>query len=246
MDYVSCEFGGGEMSTADALDRSSLTDKVYLLLRNRILAQALLPGQKVDIDGLAADLGISRTPVKDALNRLASDGLVTVLARRGTFVTRFEIEDLLELLDVRMALEMHAVRTGASQATPAALQAMQALLQGLELDFPDDRQLATNADEFRARDRRFHLLAASTAQNRRLLESCEYLHLDIQMARAYYARTDLETEWVHAEHRGILDAFLRQDGDAAAQAVMKHLERVKASLRRCQLASATGELHTSK
>ncbi|MHB1416525.1 MAG: GntR family transcriptional regulator, partial [Chloroflexota bacterium] len=176
----------------EAFDRSSLTDKVYSLLKARILGQALLPGQKVDVDGLAADLGISRTPVKDALNRLAADGLVNVLARRGTFVARFELDDLLELLDVRLALESYAARLGAVRADGAQLQAMSELVHSLATDFTEDQTVHADFDEFQARDRRFHLLTVTVAANRRLAEFCQSLHLDIQMAWAYYTRRDME------------------------------------------------------
>jgi len=214
----------------DNFDRSSLTDKVYALLKQRIIAQSLVPGQKVDIDRLAADLGISRTPVKDALNRLAADGLVNVLARRGTFIARFDLNDLLDLLDVRLALEAFAARQGAERATAEQLREMEAVLQHLERDFREDRQVQADYDGFQALDRRLHLLVIASAANPKLSDFCDNLHTDIQMARAYYTRGDLETARVHAEHRAIYEAFVRKDGEAAAQAVESHLGRVRHSL----------------
>ncbi len=219
------------MAVVESFDRSSLTDKVYVLLKKQILAQALGPGQKVDIDRLAADLGISRTPIKDALNRLASDGLVTVLSRRGTFVARFDLDDLLEMLDVRLALESYAAEVGAATVTETQLAEMRDHLLAFELAFPDDQHVYAEYDDFLRRDRRFHLLLVTTAGNRRLREFCEGLHTEIQMARAYYTRGDMETHRVHAEHRAILAGFERRDGAAAARAVREHLGRVKRSLR---------------
>ncbi len=217
------------MDSVETFDRRSLTDRVYTLVKDRILSQALEPGQKVDIDQLAAELGISRTPVKDAMNRLASEGLVTVLPRRGTFIASFDLHDLRELLDVRRALESHAARVGALQAG-AQVQEMRALLQSLERDLPGDREVHGNYDEFVDRDRRFHLLLVATASNRKLLEFCENLQLNIQVARAYYSRGNLEIEQVYREHRAILEAFERGDPDAAVRAVEQHLGRVQQSL----------------
>lgn len=218
------------VTPVEGIDRSSLTDKVYALLKKRILSQILLPGQKVDLDRLASDLGISRSPIKDALNRLASDGLVTVVARRGTFVAQFDLHDLLEMLDVRMALETHAVRLGAEQANPDIVQEMRVCLNEFERDFPDNQRVLERYDEFQTRDRRFHLLLVATAANRKLLEFCESIHLDLQMARAYYMRNDMEIERVHAEHRTILEAFEGRHGEAAAEATICHLKRVMRSL----------------
>lgn len=218
------------MNSAETFDRSSLTDRVYGLVKDRILSHALGAGQKVDIDHLAAELGISRTPVKDALNRLASEGLVNVLPRRGTFIASFDLQDLLELLDVRRALESHAVRAGATRASGAQVQEMRVLLDRFEKDLPGDSEVHAGYDEFVDLDRRFHLLLVATAANRKLLEFCESLHLDIQVARAYYRRRELEVERVHSEHRVILEAFESRDPEAAARAVQYHLERVQRSL----------------
>ncbi len=218
------------MASAEGFDRSSLTDKVYTLLKGRILSQTLEPGQKVEVDQVATELGISRTPVKDALHRLTSDGLVVVLPRRGTFVARLDLTDLLELLDVRMALETYAVAAAVERVTPEQLREVRTLVESLEVDYPADPRIHGEYDEFLARDRRFHLLLVSLAGNRKLVEYCENLHVEIQVARAYYRSGNLETDRVHAEHRAVLEAFERRDAEGAVQAIEYHLGRVRHSL----------------
>ena len=98
---------------------TSLHDQVYEELRARLLRRRHVPGEKLSLHELAAELGVSRSPVHHALTRLVSEGLLTVKARRGYFVTPVTAHALAEGYDVRLALELHA-----AERTAEALQAM--------------------------------------------------------------------------------------------------------------------------
>ncbi|ALS23727.1 MULTISPECIES: GntR family transcriptional regulator [Paenibacillus] len=87
------------------IDTSNLWDKTYNILKERIIRREFRPNQKLLIPELAEQLGVSRTPIRDALNRLEMDGLVTTVSKVGTFVNGIEIHDVLDIMDTRMMLE---------------------------------------------------------------------------------------------------------------------------------------------
>ena len=90
------------------LDHADLTEKTYRLLREKILRRQLKAGEKISVDEAAEGLGISRTPVLHALERLANDGLVKIIPRKGTFVSELTKQDVKELFDIRVLIETYA------------------------------------------------------------------------------------------------------------------------------------------
>src|SRR5690348_13245174 len=109
------------------IEHSDLTTKVYQWLKERIMHHAFLPGDKLDVQQLADDLGVSRTPVKDAINRLTSEGLVILRSRRGTYVATLTPTALRDLFETRMMIECWAVRHATAEAMRAAAPGMRAL-----------------------------------------------------------------------------------------------------------------------
>ncbi|MDR3565710.1 MAG: GntR family transcriptional regulator [Negativicutes bacterium] len=103
---------------------SGLNDQIYEALRNAILQDTLPAGSKLDVNLLAKRWGVSRTPVNDAIQRLMIEGLVSVVPRRGTFVARIEVKDILEFMDVRLMFELRAAELTIGQITVEHLNAM--------------------------------------------------------------------------------------------------------------------------
>ena len=91
-----------------------LADRAYEGLRDRIVTLQITPGEPIDEDGVARELGMGRTPVREAIKRLALENLVTVFPRRGTFASDINITDLAQISDVRSVLEGHAAARAAS------------------------------------------------------------------------------------------------------------------------------------
>lgn len=91
------------------IDNSNLWDKTYLILKDRIIQREFAPNEKLSIPDLSAQLGVSRTPIRDALNRLEMDGLVKTVSKVGTFVVAIEIDDVLDLIDTRLMIESWVV-----------------------------------------------------------------------------------------------------------------------------------------
>ena len=152
----------GEVLHAD------LTRQTYRVLRDRILRRQIEPGTKVSVDAIAEGLGVSRTPVTDALKRLAADGLVQIVPRRGTFVTGISSLDAIEMFDVRCMIEVFAAEwTLASGHGGAAVSAMSDPLVGM--DAANANGLYDDYEAFIDHDRLFHRAIVSTVGNGRLL-----------------------------------------------------------------------------
>src|SRR5258706_4750549 len=121
-----------EPSTAGRLPASALYEQVAERLRGRILDHTLHPGSWIDEQALAAEYGISRTPLREALKVLAAEGLVTMKLRRGAYVTEVSDRDLAEVYHLLALLESDAAMVVAQTATPAQLTELLLLHQDLE------------------------------------------------------------------------------------------------------------------
>ena len=117
--------GKPAVGTKPLLDRVNLPIRVCDLLRRRIIANDLPFGAKITEDTLAKELGTSRTPIREAFNRLAQEGFVTVSPGRGAFVASFSVDDMVQLLEIREALEGMAARLATSRMTKASLEKLQ-------------------------------------------------------------------------------------------------------------------------
>src|SRR5438477_9149020 len=111
--------------------RELLADRAYAELRDRIVTLRIAPGAPIDEDLLGQELEMGRTPVREAIKRLALENLVTVFPRRGTFATEINITDLNHISDVRMVLEGHAACRAAERITVSQRAELDALLEEL-------------------------------------------------------------------------------------------------------------------
>jgi len=215
-----------------------ITDEVYASLRAAILGRDFAPGQRIDVDALQRQLGVSRTPLKDALNRLAMEGLVRVVPRQGTFVAELGAEEIAEVCDVRCVLELYAVEQGIMRMTPEQLTRLRAHFEALrETRTPDGG--CSDHLAFVCHDHDFHRVIVEASGNQKLRELYETLNVHIQMARVYYLDADKRIDQVCQEHERILAAYEARDLAAAKEAVATHLATAKeATLQRLAQAAA--------
>lgn len=209
---------------------SSLADQAYIAIRDLIVTLELPPGAPVREPELVVQLGIGRTPVREALRRLAQERLVEVFPRRGMFVTTVDVRDLVRLCEVRAVLEPEAALLAAERATQADLDELQDLLAVLELRRRrEDRWLIEL-------DQRIHRAIYRASHNQFLAETLEqyYTHA-LRIWMLALARTDLGAA-VH-EHGELLDAILRGRGDRAAELMRAHVETFEEAMRDVLLAS---------
>lgn len=222
------------------MNAQRLTDAVYRTLKERILAQTFVPGERLNIEEITTQLGVSRTPVKDALNMLAIEGLVEIVARKGTFVATLSAQEIAEVFEVRRALELLAAETVVERITDQDLAQLRARLAALE----ESMRQGGDAEEHMRRNMAFHRLLVELAGNRKLLELYDGLNVHIQIARVHARGQDWKgrREQEHAEHVEILNALAARDANRLAAALNAHIRRAKEALiQDLQATRAAGE-----
>jgi DNA-binding GntR family transcriptional regulator len=210
----------------DKLELRSLQQQVHDRLLGRILRGELEPGERISPPEIAAALGVSITPVRDAVNQMAAEGLVTVTPRRGTVVSPVSIRDIEELYEIRLMVEPPAAELAASRASEREIARVQDLAERLE-SAPgassgrvDD--LATYLQEIAA-DAELHAAVVRAAHNRRLDALYEGLRTHVLVARAVFPRLYRGEPHRRGEHRRIVEAIADHDGAAAREAMTAHL-----------------------
>lgn len=207
------------------IDHTALSEKVYLILRTKILNHELKFGEKIRIDEIASQLGVSRTPVKDAVNRLALEGLVEKVARRGTFVTTLTLQDVVELFDLRLLLELHAAEKVMENGT------VELLLAEMEKCMANIDRAATSGDPdydaYMSWNRDLHLSLIRLADNNRLLQMYQGLNVHLQVARVHYSHSVEDVAQTQQEHQAIYEAFENGTWEQVKNAISTHINNVK-------------------
>lgn len=215
-----------------AIKTPRVTDTIYRLVREKIVNRELAPGSKINVDEMARQLGVSRTPVHEALSVLATDGLVDVRPRRGTFVTEFALEDYRETLDIRRALELLAAETICDHVDDEDVRELRSMVREMERVIVHEVDTHEAARRHDAKNLEFHLRLVTLSGNRRLLGMYEDLRAHLRIARAHVDANEwlsrLETET--QEHERIVRALEACDPGALTAALDDHLSRSAASL----------------
>ncbi len=203
----------------------SQSERAYLLIRDHIITLRLKPGSVIEEARLRSELQLSRTPIREALQRLAHERLVVFVPHRGTFVSDINITDLGRITEVRVVMEGYAARVAAARAGAAERAAMQALTAELDTidasDYPSLMQL----------DQRIHRQVYQATRNdflQGMLE--EYLNLSLRVWFLVLDRGVRLKESV-AEHRDLLAAIVSQDGDRAESIMRRHVTGFEEAIR---------------
>ncbi|HET7009700.1 MAG TPA: GntR family transcriptional regulator, partial [Anaerolineales bacterium] len=211
------------------LHRTDLTEQTYQVLKDLILRRQLHPGERISVDDIAQRLGVSRTPVTDGLKRLAVEGLVDIVPRRGTFVSTLTAKDVAELFEVRAVIEQYAAhRILLEGKTEAYLRLIERPMQQM-------RQATESGDyrdysAFMDGDRDFHLALVDLAGNDRLSRVYAELNVHIQVSRAHYLNTVEDAVQALLEHDAIVDAFRARDAEAVERSLGTHINNVRARI----------------
>ena len=217
------------------LVQNSLHDEVAATLRDRIFAGDLAPGSFLDEVALSTSLAISRTPLREALKVLASEGLVTLKPRRGCYVTEISERDLDEVFSVMSMLEGECARLSATKATEGDF----VRLRGIHADLEKAAEKG-NIDRFFEANQAFHLALQEIADNRWLLHVIEDLRKVIKLSRHHSLFSEGRLEQSLAEHRDIMEALLARDSARAEKHMRTHILSGRAALARiAEMRSAT-------
>ena len=204
----------------------SQSEEAYLRIRERIISLDMPPGSVVNESRLRQELKIGRTPIREALQRLARENLVRSIPHRGTFVTDVNITDLARITEVRVVLESHAARLAAERLSTSDRDSFAQLLELLE-DGPglDQRQLMRL-------DQQIHREIYRAARNQFLESTLErYFNLSL---RLWYLVLDREVGLRQAveEHAELLRAILAGDGPGADDSMRRHVTGFEREIRK--------------
>lgn len=205
-----------------APQRQVLADSVYEAVKAMIMDDAITPGARVGIDALSRHLGVSPTPVREALARLESDGLVVKRSLAGYRATELlTAQGLEELYEMRLLLEPTAAALAASNADEYQLDRLEQLVEAMRNQPGADGPYAAYR-EFAALDQCFHDLLAEAARRPMLADAVERLHSHLHIFRL--SSIPGVGERTLAEHERIVRAVLRRSPDKASEAMTEHLK----------------------
>jgi DNA-binding GntR family transcriptional regulator len=206
-----------EPRTGNGSTSELLADRAYAALRDRIVQLRIAPGAPINEDELGRELDMGRTPVREAIKRLALENLVTVFPRRGTFASEINITDLAHISDVRQQLEGHAAYRAAERLTTAGRAELEALL--VRIAAPGD----STREGLMALDADIHRFVHRASANPYLEETLgRYFNLSLRIWYLVLDRLPHLTERVR-EHRALLEAVRDGDADRARTIAAEHV-----------------------
>ncbi len=229
------------MAVGAPIRRENLGDTVHRILWDRILERQLAAGEKLSDVQLSQQLGVSRTPVREALQRLVQEGVVRIEPNHGFYVVSLQTSELEEIYEVRAALECLAVQLAAGRFSSGELESELVLLDKVELRLKTASTESTRAVarmEFLDVDRGFHRLIVKRAGNRRLEAMIESLWAQIAVLQHAGAQLGWGTLAIE-RHRGIIWALLAGDGPTASDLMHRHIHEVKRLLLADRAANAS-------
>ncbi|MBL1098360.1 GntR family transcriptional regulator [Streptomyces coffeae] len=202
--------------------REVLTDGVYEAVKTMVMDHAIQPGARVGIEALSRSLGVSPTPVREALARLESDGLVVKRSLSGYRATELlDRRGVEELFEMRLLLEPRAAALAAERVGDSDLDRIEALVEEMQ-GLPDKGESYAVYGRFAALDQRFHDALAAASGHTMLAAAVERLHTHLHLFRLSPVTGGSPATVV--EHGRILRALLRHHPERAAQAMRQHLE----------------------
>ncbi|MDA1191447.1 MAG: GntR family transcriptional regulator [Candidatus Poribacteria bacterium] len=217
-DHVSAE--------SSARSRSLLKDRAYSELKDLILREVFPPGSFLSKRRLAERLEMSRTPIQSALERLEAEGFVTISPQQGVVVREFSVHEIVDLFELREALEPFVMRKLASRLTDDHVAALRSNLEKQEVAAQQDDIVAST--KF---DADFHLLMCEFLDNREILRVMRQQHDKLyRVALRVMSGSSGRAKQSFDEHKAIADALIAGDGGLAAATMLKHLEFGKSFL----------------
>ena len=207
------------MSSPQTAPRPLLKDQAYQALKESIIGGTFAPGTFLSERQLAAQLDMSKTPVRAALERLENEGFIAVSPQQGIVVRELPLHEIVDLFDIRIALETFVLRSSAGR-----LDAGQ--IERLEANLAEQKESARLEDQERGTrlDADFHLMLCEFSGNREILRVMERLRDKLYLVVLKIHRQDVKRlHTSYAEHAAIAAALIAGDGAAAADQVAEHL-----------------------
>jgi DNA-binding GntR family transcriptional regulator len=213
------------MSETPPIPHQTIQESVAEYIRDKIMRREYKPGERLMQDELAEQLGVSRTPIREAFHKLASEGFIVLSPHRGASVANFSADELVEVYSVRIGLESYAAYLAAERVTDEELKKLENHLRKM-----DKAKEEADRSHLIRLNRHFHAAIYAAAKQRRLFSLIEnYLDLAERYRRMFHS---LENRAEHTvdEHQQLLDALRDRDAEAASTLTRIHLEQTREAL----------------
>lgn len=209
------------------MEHLSLREKAYRIIKEKLLSMEFEPGSRIREDLLAEEIAISRTPVREAINKLIAEGFINNIPRRGIFFIEIKKDEILDLLDVREVLEILAVDKCIEKLSPKQMRNLEKIL--------DDTERALNSVKYahcNELDSMFHLEIAKISGNKKLIGFCRDIEDYMRIARAVEKETQTRKKNQRAleEHRLILECIKNKDRVGAEKATRNNIMSMRKNL----------------
>lgn len=215
----------GEQFQIDMNDFLPLRDVVFNTLRKAILTGQLKPGERLMEVHLANQLGVSRTPIREAIRKLELEGLVIMVPRRGAEVARITEKSLRDVLEVRRALDALSVELACERITQADIERLFQACQEFEnAAGREDASVTARADVA------LHDIIVETTGNKRLQQLMNNLSEQMYRYRFVYIKEESQHDTLIAEHREIYESIATRDKERAARAASIHIDNQEKSI----------------
>lgn len=195
-----------------------LRDVVFHTLRQAILKGELKPGERLMEIQLAKKLGVSRTPIREAIRKLELEGLVLMIPRKGAEVAEITEKNLRDVLEVREALERLAVRLACEQITKAQVREVREAAEAFQ-----DALTSGNVTEIAEADEHFHDLINLATGNQKLIQILHNLREQMYRYRVEYLKNEAVFPQLLEEHESLIRAIERRQKEQAAEIVCRHI-----------------------
>ena len=195
---------------------TTLSDFVYESLREKLRDGRLQPGDRLNVVKLAEELGVSRTPVQEAVSRMEQDGLLVTHPHQGAIITDLEPGQAKELYVMREILQGNAARLTAQNATEVEIRTLRDMLEDQKRSFDDP-------EGFVRLNQQFHDAIFQMAHNRYLLQAVDMFHSSLALLRSINPLPPGRLESAYLEHVAIVEAIERRDPDGAEEATLEHI-----------------------
>lgn len=211
------------------MKHKSLNETAYDIIRDKILKGEFEPGGRLREDLLAEEIAMSRTPVREAINRLVADGLIINNVRKGLYLIQPEDCEIEDYIDIRSALEKLSVEKCIKNITEEHKEKIRGSLQEFKTALDAEDYVKCNT-----LDADFHLAIARIAGSKKLLELLKEFSVFFQLARRTEKRTHPreKNEQTFREHSLIAEAILKKDTEAARKAITANIETMRTNLHR--------------
>ncbi|MDH7478830.1 MAG: GntR family transcriptional regulator [Syntrophomonadaceae bacterium] len=202
-----------------------LREIVFETLREAIIGGVLKPGERLMEVQLAEEMGVSRTPVREAIRKLELEGFVVMVARKGAYVAGISLKDVTDVFEIRAALEGLAAYLAAGRATEEELEEMERVLVAKSASLE-----ASDLSSLVEKDTQFHELLYRASRNQRLIQILSNLREQINRFRAVSLASPGRGKEALEEHKKILEAVAARDAELAQRLGQEHIENAENAL----------------